>query len=225
MYYFANIVSSVEQFSVSKFVHHVEEFYGINTNCFDLFDDFRRQAPSCFTPSLLSELASKVVLFPHCPLSLQHHILLGNDQLQLMPENEVPGRPRQPKEFPYQFGNVMQLNWYRKFLHPNVHEKTYRWSSINRWSDFGSYFRLTLAKVDDLTHMFIDRGWCVPSRCDVDDDAFFIKTQLQILGALNVLGNHTPFCQLTTNTELSAEDHRLFFISFCVNSALSRTSS
>jgi hypothetical protein len=32
--------------------------------------------------------------------------------------------------------------------------------------------------------------------------------------SLNVLGNHTPFKQLTCNTELSAEDHNLFFHKF-----------
>ena len=84
MNYFANIAYSAEQFSVSKFVHHVEEFFGIDTNC--LFDDFRRQALSRFTPSLLSELGSKVALFSHSPLSPQHQVLLGNDQLQLTPE-------------------------------------------------------------------------------------------------------------------------------------------
>ena len=48
----------------------------------------------------------------------------------------------------------------------------------------------------------------------MDDDIFFMKTQLRILGTLNILGNHTPFRQLTTNIELSAEDPCLFFHKF-----------
>ena len=108
----------------------------------------------------------------------------------------------------------MKSNWYRKFLHPDVCNKTRRLSSRNRWSDFRSYFRLTLDKVDDLTDLFLYRGWCTRSRRDVDDEVFYVKTQLRILGALNVLGNHTPFRQLTTNTELFAEDHGLFFHKF-----------
>ena len=54
----------------------------------------------------------------------------------------------------------------------------------------------------------------MPSRRDLDGDVFYVKTQIRILGALNVLGNHTPFRQLTCSTKLSAEDHRLFFHKF-----------
>jgi hypothetical protein len=44
MDYFSKIVSSTELFSVSKFMRHVEEFYGINDNTSDMFDEFRREA-------------------------------------------------------------------------------------------------------------------------------------------------------------------------------------
>jgi hypothetical protein len=37
-----------------------------------------------------------------------------------------------------------------------------------------------------------------------------------------MLGNHTPFCQLTTNTELSAEDHSLFFHKFVEKLSLTK---
>lgn len=55
---------------------------------------------------------------------------------------------------------------------------------------------------------------CIPSKHDVDDSGFYIKTQIRIMGALNILGNHFPSRQLTLNTELSAKDHCLFFHRF-----------
>ncbi len=129
-------------------------------------------------------------------------------------EEETPVRSCLPNEFPYKYGVVFKANWYNKFLHPSVCVKTLRLSSCNRWSEFRSYFCLTLEKVEELTNLFIDREWCTPSRRDLDDEVFYMRTQLRILGALNVLGNHTPFRQLTINTKLSTEDHRLFFHKF-----------
>ena len=42
------------------------------------------------------------------------------------------------------------------------------------------------------------------------------------MASLNISANHTPFRQLTTNTELSSEDHHLFFHEFlrCMHSVL-----
>lgn len=48
-------------------------------------------------------------------------------------------------------------------------------------------------------------GWCIPSNCDSDNTVFYLRTQLRILGTLNILGNHTSIRQFTTNTELSVE--------------------
>jgi hypothetical protein len=62
--------------------------------------------------------------------------------------------------------------------------------------------------------MFIDRGWCIPSKRNVDDGVFYVKTQIRIMGTLNILGNHTPFRKLSMNTELSTEDHCLFYHKF-----------
>ena len=54
--------------------------------------------------------------------------------------DKAPRRLRLPNKYPYQFGQVMKSNWYRKFLHPDVRNKTRRLSSCNWWSEFRSYF-------------------------------------------------------------------------------------
>jgi hypothetical protein len=209
---FNNIIVAAEQFSVQKYLRDVEEAFSLKQYSSDIFAAFRRQALLKIAPTLLRDVSGISSLqHPGAPKNL----LLQNDtNEQISEEGGVNVRHREPNEFGYEFGNVLKSNWYRKFLHPNVRARTLRLSSRDRYSDFRSFFRLTLEKVEELTEMFIEREWCVPSRRDLDRDVFYIKTQVRILGALNVLGNHTPFRQLTCSTELSAEDHRLFFHKF-----------
>ena len=139
-------MSSAESFSVEEFVRRVEELYGINIDSPNIFEEFWREALRCFGQS-----GSNYPVFPCCT-QLNH-----DSWHQPAPKTtEFIDHTRLPNKYPYQFGNVMQLNWYQKFLHPDVHQRTYHRSSRNRWSDFRSYFRLTLEKVDDLTNMFID---------------------------------------------------------------------
>jgi len=179
-------------------------------------DGFTVDALRRFAPSLLDIIGYPTTLhtmnwsFSGTPMTRD----FGLQEDESSAVNEVPVRSCLPTEFPYQFGQVMKSSWYLKFLHPGICYKTRRLSSRNRWSDFRSYFRVTLEKVDELTYLFLDRGWCTPSKRGIDEEVFFVKTQLQILGSLNVLGNHTPFRHLRTNTELSAVDHRLFFHRF-----------
>jgi hypothetical protein len=214
---FSEILSSSE-FSLTKLLRKAEEWYGLTSTSHDLFkaftvDALRRCAPSLLpdTPMNISTTFSPFNSFlPLFPATLE----IGLEENRASAEDDLPVRARLPNEFPYKYGQVLRSNWYRKFLHPEVRAKTLRLSSRNRWSEFRSYFRLTLEKVDELTNLFLSREWCIPSRRDLDDEVFFVKTQIRILGALNVLANHTPFRQLTTNTELSAEDHRLFFHKF-----------
>ena len=214
---FAKILSSAE-FALTALLRKAHELYGITSDARDLFEAFtvdalRRCAPSLL-PAISTNFSESVSpINPLLSLAPVPHEIAVDDEV-CSAEEETPIRSRLPNEFPYKYGVVFKANWYIKFLHPDVRAKTMRLSSRNRWSEFRSYFRLTLEKVDELTNLFIDREWCTPSRRDLDDEVFYMRTQLRILGALNVLGNHTPFRQLTTNTELSAEDHRLFFHKF-----------
>lgn len=120
-------------------------------------------------------------------------------------------RSRMPNEFGYSFGNVFESSWYKKFLAPDVREKTYRSSSRDRYGAFRSHFRMPLAMVDTLTHLFLDRGWVHYTKRISSYETLFLRTQLNILGTLEVLGSHTPFRKLETSTNISTEDHRLFF--------------
>ena len=62
--------------------------------------------------------------------------------------------------------------------------------------------------------IFLDREWIKETRhCQGPRGrtAVHIKAQLLILGALNVLGHHSPFRTLRVDTEICASEHRAFF--------------
>lgn len=120
-------------------------------------------------------------------------------------------RPRQSNQFEYKFGDVFDANWYRKFLHPDVRERTYLESERDRYGQFRSLFRMPLKKVDNLVHLFLDKGWIRYTRHCPSDEQLVVKAQLLILAALNVLGTHSSFRTLPSNTEISASAHRIFF--------------
>lgn len=120
-------------------------------------------------------------------------------------------RPREPNQFDYQFGDVFEANWYRKFLHPDVRERTYIESERDRYGQFRSLFRVPLKKVDDLVNLFLEKGWIRYTKHCGNDAQLRVKAQLLILATLNVLGHHSPFRTLTSNTEICPSDHRKFF--------------
>ena len=49
-------------------------------------------------------------------------------------------RPRSANAYPFEFGDVCKSNWYLKFLHPSVRERTYHLSSRDHFGDFRSLF-------------------------------------------------------------------------------------
>ena len=120
-------------------------------------------------------------------------------------------RSRRPNQFDYEFGNVFDANWYRKFLHPDVCERTYIESERDRYGQFRTLFRVPLEKVDGLVHLFLDKGWIRYTKHCVNDDQLHVKAQLLMLATLNVLGHHSPFRTLQSNTEISTSEHRAFF--------------
>jgi hypothetical protein len=65
--------------------------------------------------------------------------------------------------------------------------------------------------VDELTHKFMDNDWVTYTKRIQSYDTLFLRTQLHILAALEVLASNTPFRKLETSTNISTEDHRLFF--------------
>lgn len=121
-------------------------------------------------------------------------------------------RNRLPNEWGYAFGDIYKANWYTKFLAPDVRARTYRCSTRNRYGPFRSHFRLPLWIVDELTHKFMDNDRVTYTKRIQSYDTLFLRTQLHILTALEVLASNTPFSRkLETSTNISTEDHRLFF--------------
>lgn len=118
-------------------------------------------------------------------------------------------RERRANQFGYFFGNFMDCNYYRQFLCPEVREKTYTLSNRSD-SRFRSHFRVPLTIVDDITTMFIERGWVQPTKRVKDRHRLYVRTQLFILCALEHLGNRKPFRQFPTETNMSESEHRKF---------------
>ena len=80
-------------------------------------------------------------------------------------EFEQGRKKRSPNHYQYQFGDVFQANWYRKYLREDIRERTYEESSRDWYGDFRCHFRMPLAKVDDLVHMFLDKRWIHKIQC------------------------------------------------------------
>ncbi len=123
-------------------------------------------------------------------------------------------KPRRPNAYPYKFFDVYEANWYKQFLRPEVRERTYDLSKRDRRNEFRCLFRVPLQKIDEYVDMFLDRGWITTSKHCRCPERLRVKAQLLIMGALNVLGHHTPFVALRSNTEICTSEHRVFFHHF-----------
>ncbi len=70
---------------------------------------------------------------------------------------------RRHNRFGYSFGDIYKSNYYLHFLHPSVRERTYL-ESRDRYSGFRSSFRMPLYMIDELTDLFLERGWTKPTK-------------------------------------------------------------
>jgi len=123
-------------------------------------------------------------------------------------------KQRSPNAYGYEFGNVYEANWYLKFLHPSVRERTYYLSSNDRFGEFRSLFRMPLKKIDDLVSLYIQNGWVHRTKHCKSDEEMIIDLELRIMGALKVLGHNAPFRTLKCNTNISDKEHRMFSTRF-----------
>eukprot|EP00956_Cyclotella_meneghiniana_P035135 scaffold111769_cov64-Cyclotella_meneghiniana.AAC.2 len=121
---------------------------------------------------------------------------------------EVP-KTRAPRQYPYKIGDFLKSNYYRKFLHPNVRERTYI-TSRDPKSTFRSRFRVPLSYVDTLTDLFIERGWVTETN-RVKGHRLYVRTQLLIMSSLEHMGGRKPFMQFQTDTEMCEAMHSVFF--------------
>jgi len=120
----------------------------------------------------------------------------------------------------YQFGNISNSCWYAKFLMPDKdgvegsRNKTRRISGRDRQGVFRATFRLTLEKVEKLAQLMIDNEIIIPTRRNNKPFDVQIKAELHVMGALCVLGHGLPFSVISTYSNISKEEHCLFFHKF-----------
>ena len=89
--------------------------------------------------------------------------LLHAEQTRTEPTDSASAVPKRRKRnanlYPFEFGDCCESNWYRKFLSPEVRDRTYVLSSRDRYGEFRCLFRMPLKKVDDLVARFLENGW------------------------------------------------------------------
>lgn len=132
------------------------------------------------------------------------------------PPKRVRGKCREG----YTLGNLFHSCWYTKFLAPDrdgiegSRSRTRRMSGRDNQGVFRATFRLPLDKVERLADLMIEKKIIMPTRRMKTAIAVQVKAELHVLGALCVLGHGLPFQVISTYSNVSKEEHRLFFHKF-----------
>ena len=119
-------------------------------------------------------------------------------------------RRRRSNTYDYAFGDYLNCNYVRKFLSPEVRQRTYE-LSMDRKSTFRSHFRVPLVTIEDLSNKFITNEWVTHTKRCSTDHRLSIRTQLFVMCTLEHLGNRRPHTQFPTETNMSTSEHRKFF--------------
>lgn len=120
-------------------------------------------------------------------------------------------KSRAPNRFPYVFGDLATAAWHTKFLADGEVRRKTEMLSLDRTSTFRGEFRLPLYKIEYLVSLFRERRWIDFSHHCRTEAKLKIKSELLILGALNVLAHGKTFRSLEVTTNISREEHRKFF--------------
>ena len=139
--------------------------------------------------------------------------------------NQKERKIHRPRRYHYVIGNYDESTYYKKFLAednirvPGGMTTTVRLQaatlSLDPKSEFRSWFRMPLYKVDNLVERFISEGWVYLSRHCRSDEQLKKRTELMILGSLAVLaGTVQSFRQLPILTNICATEHSYFFLTF-----------
>jgi hypothetical protein len=70
---------------------------------------------------------------------------------------------------------------------------------------------MPLDKIDDLVSRFMQNGWVCQTKHCWSEEEMIIKLELRILGMLKVLGHHSPFRTLKSDTNILTCEHCAFF--------------
>ena len=111
--------------------------------------------------------------------------------------------------------SVKLSSWYRNFLWPGMtRDLTHELSTSDRYGEFRSLFRMPLLKVEELTDIFISRGYIKVPRSHRFRAEFCERSELLVMLALYRLGNGNSFRQLRSMCHISVSEIRLFFSVF-----------
>jgi Plant transposon protein len=112
-------------------------------------------------------------------------------------------------------------NWWRKYLAPTKVDQikeTERNEPVppasTRAAEFRSMFRVPFAVFEKLKELTIAKGWYDPTASNAAGEPCK-DLGLLILGVLHCLGHAATFLVQKTNTNISAEVHRKFFLLWC----------
>ena len=124
-------------------------------------------------------------------------------------------RKRRSKNRLYRKESVLSSCWYRNFLRPGLtRDLTHELSTSDRFGEFRSLFRMPLSKVEDLTDIFISRGYIKEPRSICFREVFRERSELLVMSALYRLGNGNSFRQCRSMCHISVSEIRLFFFVF-----------
>jgi hypothetical protein len=123
-------------------------------------------------------------------------------------------KQRRPNRL-YRKESVKLSSWYRNFLRPGMtRDLTHELSTSDRYGEFRSLFRMPLSKVEELTDIFISRGYIEVPRSLNFREEFRERAELLVMSALYRLGNGKPFRQCRSQWNISISEIRLFFLDF-----------
>ena len=120
----------------------------------------------------------------------------------------------------YEFGKLLESNWYIKFLAPDKdglegsRTKTLRLSSRDRDGAFRSLVHMPLTKIEGIAQLFLDNGIICPTGRMRNLELVRIKAELHVMAAICHHTHGHPFRILSINTNISKEEHRKFFHEF-----------
>jgi hypothetical protein len=111
--------------------------------------------------------------------------------------------------------SVKLSSWYRNFLRPGMmRDLTHELSTSDRFGEFRSLFRMPLSKVEELTDIFISRGYIEVPRSLKFREEFREHAELLVMSALYRLGNGNSFRQCWLMCNISVSEICLFFFDF-----------
>ena len=130
-------------------------------------------------------------------------------------DNRPRHKKRRPNRQYHKKSSVKKSCWYREFLRPGMtRDLTHELSASDRFGEFCNWFRMPLSKVEELTDIFINRGYLKPARSLLRRSEFRKRSELFIMTALYHLGTGASFRTCRALCHISTSEVQLFFDTF-----------